>query len=418
MTKALSVSRPDPGAPDGVSPDASLPRLSREDAARVADYLDAGAVVARTTARAIDPWLDPPAARVPLTKRTDGTWRWDDEVSYYVRNYGLSPGAEFLNYLHQRNFTPPTVSPEQVSAVIDELFGNPTQTPQPRLALDGTQLLARDYYCIYQGRAFRCDVSPSQVKLFVPPGEPIPEGFERRDDRDQFVQAIAYKRVPADDIEAFYRAITTCWYKGDPYSIRRIDGPRLRLSLDGGRRIKRTIPEPPHPTLKEISQFPNTEVLGQGDVWATIEIQEAARLTMAIVPYHQVGGHLKPVRDVTGAGVAVPKADEIFYFPSPRDSPFLPANDAITTITAHLAAHDPSYPTTGLTPQRLRDGWRLNPTTETPTIYYITDDKHIITAPATAPTAHIASQMSAEFRSRHPIVDPPPAHDTGTDIFD
>lgn len=123
------------------------------------------------------PWLNLPAARVPLTKRTDGTWRWDDEVSYYVRNYGLSPGAEFLNYLHQRNFTPPTVSPEQVSAVIDELFGNPTQTPQPRLALDGTQLLARDYYCIYQGRAFRCDVSPSQVKLFVPRENPFLRGL-------------------------------------------------------------------------------------------------------------------------------------------------------------------------------------------------------------------------------------------------
>ena len=418
MTRALSVSRPDPAAPDGVSPDASLPRLSREDAIRVADYLDAGAVVARTTARAIDPWLNPPAARVPLTKRTDGVWRWDDEVSYYVRNYGLSPGAEFLNYLHQRNFAPPTVSPEQVSAVIDELFGKPTQTPQPRLALDGTQLLPRGYYCIYQGRAFHCDQYRQQVRLSVDPGESIPDGFEPKDDRNAGPPAIAYKTVPATDITAFYRAITTCWYKGDPFSIGTIIGTRFYLSIGGGRREKLVRPEPPHPTMNEWSQFPNAEVLGMGEISVQIDIIEAARLTMAIVPYRLSGDYLLPVNNPTKGRYAVPKADEIFYFPSPLDSPFLPSKDAVATITNHLATHDPAYPTTGLTTERLRDGWHLNPATETPTIYYITDDSHIITAPATTPTAYIASQMSAEFRSRHPIVNPPPAHDTGTDIFD
>ena len=418
MTKALSVSRPDPGAPDGVSPDASLPRLSREDAARVADYLDAGAVVARTTARAIDPWLDPPVAKVPLTKRTDGTWRWDDEVSYYVRNYGLSPGAEFLAYLNQRNFTLPTVSPEQVSAVIDELFGNPTQTPQPRLTLDGAQLLSCGYYCIHQGRVFHCRKSGQQFRLSVDPGESIPEGFEPKDDRNAGPPAIAYKTVPATDITAFYRAITTCWYKGAPFSVRAIIGTRFYLSIGGGRREKFVSPEPPRPTRDEWGQFPNAEVLGIGEIDVDIDIIEAARLTMAVVPYHLLDNRLRPVNDPSGYGYPVPKADEIFYFPSPQDSPFLPGNDAVTTITAHLAAHDPGYPTTGLTPERLRDGWRLNPTTETPTIYYITDDSHIITAPATAPTTHIASQMSAQFRNRHPIENPPPAHDTGTDIFD
>ena len=418
MTRALSVSRPDPTAPDGVSPDASLPRLSREDAARVADYLDAGAVVARTTARAIDPWLNPPSARVPLTKRTDGVWRWDDEVSYYVRNYGLSPGAEFLNYLHQRNFTPPAVSPEQVSAVIDELFGNPTQAPRPRLALDGTQLLPSGYYCVYQGRAFHCRKSGQQIRMSVNPGESIPDGFEPKDDRNAGPPAIAYKTVPATDITAIYRAITTCWYKGDPFSIMGIVGTRLNMSIGGGRREQIVLPEPPHPTRDEWFQFPNAEVLGIEEIWTKIDIVEAARLTMAIVPYHLVDNRLRPVNDPTGYHYAVPKADEIFYFPSPLDSPFLPSKDAVATITAHLATHDPGYPTTGLTTERLRDGWRLNPTTKTSTIFYITDDSHIITAPATTPTAYIASQMSAEFRNRHPIVNPPPAHDSGTDIFD
>ncbi len=289
---------------------------------------------------------------------------------------------------------------------------------QPGLTLDGTQLLPRGYYGIYQGRAFHCRKRGEQFRFSVDPGESIPDGFEPTDDRNAGPPAIAYKTVPAADITAFYRAITTCWYKGAPFSVRAIIGTRFYLSIGGGRREKLVRPEPPHPTRDEWGQFPNAEVLGIGEIDADIDIIEAARLTMAVVPYHLLDNRLRPVNDPSGYGYAVPKADEIFYFPSPQDSPFLPGNDAITTITAHLAAHDPGYPTTGLALERLRDGWRLNPTTEAPTIYYITDDSHIITAPATAPTTHIASQMSAEFRNRHPIENPPPAHDAGTDIFD
>lgn len=70
-----------------------------------------------------DPWSGSDAAQVPLTQRTDGVWRWDDAVSYYVRVYGLSPGAEFLAHVREHGFTPPEVSSAQVSAVIDEVFG-------------------------------------------------------------------------------------------------------------------------------------------------------------------------------------------------------------------------------------------------------------------------------------------------------
>lgn len=124
-TKALSVWRPDPGSTTGVAPDESLPRLSALDAARVADYLDAGAVTARTTARMPDPWSGDATAGVPMTQRTDGIWRWNDAVSYYVRHYHLNPGTQFLDYLRERDFASRFITAAQISAVADEVFGAP-----------------------------------------------------------------------------------------------------------------------------------------------------------------------------------------------------------------------------------------------------------------------------------------------------
>lgn len=265
---------------------------------------------------------------------------------------------------------------------------------------------------------FRCDVNASRIKLIVSPGEEIPAGFQSKDARTSFVQSIAYLPVPAAEITGLYKVITTCWYKGDPYSIRRIDGPSLRMSLGGGRRVEHSTPEPAHPTRDELGNFPNVEVLGPGDIWATIDIVEAARLTMAIVPYHLVDGRMKPVRDLTGAGYAVPTADEIFYFPSPADSPYLPPAQALATAVDSLGSHDLGYPTDDLHPARLRDGWQLTTSHPVDSLYYVTDDNQVISAPATTPTAQVDSQLSAQFRQRHPAVDPPPRHDTGTETFD
>lgn len=421
-TRVVSVWRPDPGSELGVAPDESLPRLSGEDAARVADYLDAGSVLARTTARMVDVWSGDGVARVGLTQRTDGVWRWDDAVSYFVRRYHLSPGPEFVAYLRERGFAPRVLSAAEVSAVTDEVFGSPgAAQPDRPLRLDGTQLLPDDYYCVYRGQAFRYNRAGYDdevlIELALSPGQAIPEGFEPKDDRDCFVQAIAYKMVPASQVEMFYRVVTTCRYKGVAFSIRRIDGPRLRVFIGGGRRTKPS--ELPYPTMDEWSYFPNAEVLGMGEIWATIDIIEAAQVTMAIVPHQVVGEELVPVRDVTGAGYSVPAADEIFYFPSPADSPYLPPDQALATARDYLAAHDPAYPAADLGAQRLRDGWQIT-TGGAPadTLYYVADDGHVLPAPATTPAAQASSQLSAEFRQRHPFVDPPPHHDTGTDIFD
>lgn len=413
----VSVWRADPGSESGAAPDESLPRLSNEDAARVADYLDAGAVVARTTARIADVWSDDSAACVPLTQRTDGVWRWDDAVSYFVRHYNLSPGTEFLDYLRERDFTLPPITAAQVAAVTDEVFGaRGAPTPDRPVRLDGTQLLPCEYYCVYQGRVFLYAHvrDETQIELQALPGQAPPDGFRPAQARP----GIAYKVVLKSEVSAYYKVITACQYKGDPYSIRRIDGPRLWLTLGGGRRVKRTVPEPPSPTLDELGDFPNAEVIGPSEAWATIDILEAARVTMAIVPYHLVDDYLKPVRDLTGAGYSVPAAEDIFYYPSPVDSPYLPPAQAVAAVGEYLAAHDPTYPADALSPVRLRDGWEMTTTHAVDTVYCVADDNHVVYAPAAMPVAQVSNRLSAEFRQRHPVVDPPPAHDTGTDIFD
>ncbi|MCB0930223.1 MAG: hypothetical protein KDB70_20450, partial [Mycobacterium sp.] len=205
MTQVLSIWRPDPGAADGVAPDESLPRLSAETAARVADYLDAGAVLARTTMRLPDAWSGSSAPVVGLTKRTDGVWRWDDAVSHYVRRYGLSPGADFLAYLQDRDYHVPQVSAAEVSAVIDEIVGAPDAAPEDHaIRLDGSQLLVSAYYARYQGRVFRCEFGESTVDLMVEPGQAIPDGSKARHQPESGDRSIAVKRVPKTEVEALH----------------------------------------------------------------------------------------------------------------------------------------------------------------------------------------------------------------------
>jgi hypothetical protein len=412
VTRALTVWRSDPGSATGIAPDESLPRLSADDAARVADYLDSGAVVARTTSRRPDPWSGSDAAQVPLTQRTDGVWRWDDAVSYYVRRYGLSPGDEFLAYARDRRFDVPVLTRAQVSAVIDEVFGAPGESPSNHVRLDGSQLLSTESYCAYGGQNFRYTLigagDHQQVRLSVRPGEPVPDGFAQASGP---AQETAFKAVSPAEIDGFFRVLTSCSYKGSAASIRRIDGSRLVLHLGGGRRVDVTAPKPPQPTFHEWGLFANAEILGQGDIWVDIDIAEAARVTMAVVPCHLVSGRVVPVRDVTGYGYAVPTPEEIFYFRSPAESPYLPPADAVAAV----GAADPSY--VAGAPERLRDGWRV-PTSGAADVYFVADDGVIVAAPADMAVELVSSRLSAEFRIRHPFVDPPPADDSGDDIFD
>ncbi|MEQ6896299.1 hypothetical protein [Microbacterium sp. KR10-403] len=84
-------------------PRLSEERLTADEAARVAAYLEAGTVVMHTTARGIDV-LDENRRVVPLTIRTDGDYVWTGPVAYYVKAYGVAPDAEFLAHLRARDF--------------------------------------------------------------------------------------------------------------------------------------------------------------------------------------------------------------------------------------------------------------------------------------------------------------------------
>lgn len=90
-------------------------RLSDEEAARVGDYLEAGAVVMHTTALGIDV-LKNDEKIVPLTIRTDGEYVWTGPVTYYVQTYAVAPDADFLAHVRDRDFRMPDVSAAQIEA--------------------------------------------------------------------------------------------------------------------------------------------------------------------------------------------------------------------------------------------------------------------------------------------------------------
>jgi hypothetical protein len=43
-------------------------------------------------------------AVVPMNFRTDGHWVWADAVAYYLRTYGLAPGADLLEHIRARQY--------------------------------------------------------------------------------------------------------------------------------------------------------------------------------------------------------------------------------------------------------------------------------------------------------------------------
>lgn len=99
----------------GERPPLNDARLSPEESARVAAYLEAGAPVMHTTARGIDVLQDD-AQVVPLTIRTDGEYVWTGPVTYYVQTYGVAPDDAFLAYVRERDYAPRIPSEDEIRA--------------------------------------------------------------------------------------------------------------------------------------------------------------------------------------------------------------------------------------------------------------------------------------------------------------
>lgn len=116
MVTEVSVFAPEGGASaSGGRPPLNADRLSPDEAARVGDYLEQGAVVMHTTARGVDV-LDGDAPVVPLTIRTDGEYVWTGPVTYYVQKYGVAPDAAFLAHVRARDYEPRHPSEDEIAA--------------------------------------------------------------------------------------------------------------------------------------------------------------------------------------------------------------------------------------------------------------------------------------------------------------
>jgi len=123
MVKRVSVFQPEwtPSTP-GERPPLNAERLSEEETALVGAYLEAGAVVAHTTALGIDILADD-AQVVPMTIRTDGEYVWNGPVTYYVQTYGVAPDAEFLSYVRERGYENRVPDEDEVKAALETVTG-------------------------------------------------------------------------------------------------------------------------------------------------------------------------------------------------------------------------------------------------------------------------------------------------------
>jgi hypothetical protein len=90
--------------------------------ARIAGFLDGGAVVLFSTGREPDR-LDPgrgPA--VGMSVRTDGTWVWSDGVGYYVREHGVAPDADFYAHIRELGYRCPATDEATAQRVLETLY--------------------------------------------------------------------------------------------------------------------------------------------------------------------------------------------------------------------------------------------------------------------------------------------------------
>jgi len=91
---------------------ADHPRIDRTLADMVAAYLAHGRLILISQV-ALPDFLSPNLEeRVSTSAATDGEWIWGLWVEYYVREYQLNPGDDFLRYLKDRNYVINDVSDE------------------------------------------------------------------------------------------------------------------------------------------------------------------------------------------------------------------------------------------------------------------------------------------------------------------
>ncbi|WP_194898527.1 hypothetical protein [Catenulispora pinisilvae] len=123
MTATTRIARVFDGATDGVpyyAPD--HPRLNPADRTQPLAYLAAGTPLLMTTASEPD-FVEPARGEVvPMGFRTDGTWVWNDALTYYLSEYGFAPEPEFLAAMEAAGWQCPTPPEDVLERAMEELF--------------------------------------------------------------------------------------------------------------------------------------------------------------------------------------------------------------------------------------------------------------------------------------------------------
>ncbi len=405
-TIPLTVWRPDRRDPTGGVPDEFCARLSAEDARQLADYLDSGALVAAARGFVPDPWIDAERGVVPIHKRTDGEFTWDDAITYYVRKYRLNPGPAILARARARGFVAPDVPKERVSRIIDQLFsGAPGAGSRPEweVRLDGTQVLPGDVYCVYRGRVYRFgqDASAagdySSVRITALPGSVIPEGFVEVDEYDVVKPTSAYGVVPMAELTGIYLVGTRCRYKGAIATVFRIDGNRWELQLEG------PDGDLPAPSEADWKIFPRVDASRAPTYFARVDPDEVARVTVVVLACRFVNGRLVTEREALGTS----DGDRAYGVPSAADSPFLPPRAAVDLFSRRIAKIDPSFTKFEINLHRLKHAWVIGVSDPTFAGYYVDDDGEVYQMDPGVPPEQVDVPLTAGYLGRHPAIDPP-----------
>ena len=88
--------------------------LSPDELENVIRYLDSGVIIATTSRRAFPCVMTGRRFSGSLSERTDGVWWWTDDLSYYIREFGVRLPNQMLDHIRKNNYTIPEVSHAQI----------------------------------------------------------------------------------------------------------------------------------------------------------------------------------------------------------------------------------------------------------------------------------------------------------------
>jgi hypothetical protein len=106
-----------PDAPSLVDAVGKLPGDLRRPVAR---YLMSGSALA-IGRRSVPDFFDPSREHIGYPHRlTDGVWEWAEYLAYYVAEYGAGLPADFITTMRANDWTPPSLSAEDVLVLRNE----------------------------------------------------------------------------------------------------------------------------------------------------------------------------------------------------------------------------------------------------------------------------------------------------------